>query len=189
MVGDHHRRPELAEGAQPAEQHARRGWRARRSAGSPGRRRLPGGGLGVAATSSSTGSTAAKAERAAMMRKGAATKASASTMPDEGIRQRAMGEGAERTRIAEQEQQQDAARERRQRQRELHDEAEERHGAARAAGEEIAERGCRRSPPAGSPPEALRREIVVASARLRQSAPRQSAIPVIASPATKGAMR
>ena len=45
------------------------------------RNTAPGGWPSVAATSSSTGSTPANAERAAMMRNGAATNASASTMP------------------------------------------------------------------------------------------------------------
>ncbi len=80
VVGDHHRRAEFAERTQPREQQARTGWRATRSAGSRAGTR-DGRRPSVAATPSSTGSTAAKPERAAMIRNGAATKTCGSTMP------------------------------------------------------------------------------------------------------------
>ena len=139
MVGDQHRRPELPEGAQPAQQHASKD-RApgdgeacpEKDASGP----VPERGRDILQHRIDRGEGRARRDDQEWRRDESLGQHDA----DERIRQRAMSERAERARIAEQEQQQDAAGKGRQRQRQLHDEAKQGHGAAGPPGQKIAER-------------------------------------------------
>ena len=82
MIGDHHGGAELAEGAQPCEQRAGEG-RARQTSGRLTRQNTARGPMAERRRHvlEHRDRLSAKADRAAMIRKGAATKVSASTMP------------------------------------------------------------------------------------------------------------